>query len=105
MTTNGTKRDGILVGLDPTSGPLEKPTGRTLAARPKTLDGQVIGLVTNGLGRSQDFMQALSEELAQLARPGGFLHVVKNSVSIAPERADWARLTSEASVAITGFGG
>jgi hypothetical protein len=30
---------------------------------------------------------------------------VKNSVSIAPERADWARLTSEASVAITGFGG
>lgn len=94
-----------IVGLDPTSGPLERATGRTLAARPATLDGQVVGLVTNGLGRSEAFMTALSEELSLLARPGGFLHVVKHSVSIAPERADWARLTSEASVAITGFGG
>lgn len=100
-----TKRSKGIVGLDPTSGPLEKPTGRSLAVRPKTMDGQVIGLVTNGLGRSQEFMTALSEEISKLVRPGGFLHVVKNSVSIAPERADWARLTSEASVAITGFGG
>jgi hypothetical protein len=98
-------RTGGIVSLDPTSGPLEKPSGRKLAARPSDLDGQVIGLVTNGLGRSQEFMSALSEELAKISRPGGFLHVVKNSVSIAPERADWARLTSEASVAITGFGG
>lgn len=100
-----TKKERGIVGLDPTSGPLEKPSGRSLAARPKTMDGQVIGLVTNGLGRSQEFMTALSEEISNLARPGGFLHIVKNSVSIAPERADWARLTSEASVAITGFGG
>lgn len=98
-------RGGGIVALDPTSGPLEKPTGRTLAARPNDLDGQVIGLVTNGLGRSQEFMSALSDELAKISRPGGFIHVVKNSVSIPPERADWARLTSEASVAITGFGG
>lgn len=98
------RRTGI-VGLDPTSGPLEKQTGRKLAIRPTGLDGQVIGLVTNGLGRSQDFMSALSEEIGLLARPGGVLHVVKNSVSIAPEPQDWARLTSEASVAITGFGG
>ena len=63
------------------------------------------GLVTNGLGRSQEFMSALSDEIAKISRPGGVIHVVKNSVSIAPERADWARLTSEASVAITGFGG
>jgi hypothetical protein len=98
-------RNGGIVALDPTSGPLEKPSGRTLAARPDDLDGQVIGLVTNGLGRSQEFMSALSDELAKISRPGGVIHVVKNSVSIAPERADWARLTSEASVAITGFGG
>ncbi len=32
-----TKQRGSIVGLDPTSGPLEKPTGRTLAARPKTM--------------------------------------------------------------------
>jgi len=94
-----------IVGLDPTSGSLERPSGRKLAVRPRNLDGQVIGLVTNGLGRSQELLSALSDELAKIARPGGVIHVVKNSVSIAPERADWARLTSEASVAITGFGG
>jgi hypothetical protein len=99
------KRSGRIVALDPTSGPLERPTGRKLAMRPYDLDGQVIGLVTNGLGRSQEFMTALSDELSKISRPGGVIHVVKNSVSIAPEPADWARLTSEASVAITGFGG
>ncbi len=100
-----TKRSAGIVGLDPTSGPIVRTAGRTLAARPKNLDGQVIGLVTNGLGRSEAFMSALSEELAKISRPGGVLHVVKNSVSIAPEPVDWARLTSEVSVAITGFGG
>ena len=98
-------RSAGIIGLDPTSGPLERPSGRSLAARPSNLDGQVIGLVTNGLGRSQDFMSALSLEISKISRPGGFLHVVKNSVSIAPEPVDWARLTSEASVAITGIGG
>lgn len=100
-----TQRATGIVGLDPTSGPLEKTTGRKLAKRPRTLDGGVVALVTNGLGRSEAFMTALSEEMSLLARPSGFLHVVKNSVSIAPEPRDWARLTSEASVAITGFGG
>ncbi len=98
------RRTGI-VGLDPTSGPLERRTGRSLAPRPSNLDGQVIGLVTNGLGRSQEFLSALSDEIATIARPGGVIHVVKNSVSVPPEPADWARLTSEATVAITGFGG
>jgi hypothetical protein len=100
-----TERNGGIVALDPTSGPLEKRTGKKLAPRPSSLDGRVIALVTNGLGRSEAFMTALADEIARRARPSGFLHVVKNSVSIAPERADWARLTSEASVAITGFGG
>ena len=100
-----TKQNAGIVGLDPTSGPIVRPAGRTLASRPKNLDGQVIGLVTNGLGRSEAFMSALSEELAKVSRPSGVLHVVKNSVSIAPEPVDWARLTSEVSVAITGFGG
>ena len=31
--------------------------------------------------------------------------VVKGSVSVPPDPGDWSRLTSEASVAITGFGG
>jgi hypothetical protein len=94
-----------LIGLDPTSGPLERRDERSLAPRPESLDGQVIGLVTNGLGRSEEFMTALGDELGRLARLSGAVHVVKRSVSVPPEPADWARLSSEASVAITGFGG
>ncbi len=102
MTANGERG---LVGLDPTSGPLERRDSRSLAERPASLDGAVIGLVANGLGEGEDFMAALYDELNNLCTPNGAVRVLKESVSVAPEPADWARLTSEVSVAITGFGG
>lgn len=98
-------KNGGIVGLDPTSGPLERRDPRGLAERPASLDGAVVGLVANGLGRGEPFLTALYEELNDLCAPNGAVRVLKESVSIAPEPADWARLTSEASVAITGFGG
>jgi len=94
-----------IVGLDPTSGPLERHDSRGLAARPINLDGAVVGLVANGLGQGEPFMDALYEELNDFCAPNGAVRVLKDSVSVAPVPADWARLTSEASVAITGFGG
>ena len=94
-----------LIALDPTSGPLQRKGDRELAAHPPSLDGQVIGLVTNGLGRSEDFMLALGDEIERLAAPSGAVHVLKAGVSVPPEPTDWARLTSEVSVAVTGFGG
>jgi hypothetical protein len=93
------------IGLDPTSGPLERRDKRKLKPRPTTLDGHVIGLVANGLGRGQEFLDALYEQLSKSYQLNGAVRVLKPSVSVAPEPADWARLTSEASVAITGFGG
>ena len=94
-----------LIALDPTSGPLQRKGDRELAARPSTLDSQVIGLVANGLGRSEEFMLALGDEIERLAKPSGAVHILKLGVSVPPEPTDWARLTSEVSVAITGFGG
>lgn len=94
-----------LIGLDPTSGPLQRKGDRELASRPGSLDGQVIGLVTNGLGRSEEFMLALGDEIERLANPSASVHVLKAGVSVPPEPTDWARLTSEVSVAVTGFGG
>ena len=41
------------IGLDPTSGPLERRDDRELRPRPDALDGHVIGLVANGLGRGE----------------------------------------------------
>ena len=37
--------NGEWIGLDPTSGPLERKDERRLRPRPDALDGQVIGLV------------------------------------------------------------
>jgi hypothetical protein len=102
MARNG---NGKLVGLDPTSGPLERRDDRTFRARPSSLNGQVIALVANGLGKGEPFLAALYEELEGQVDLTGAVRVLKNSVSVAPEPQDWARITSEASVAITGFGG
>jgi len=93
------------IGLDPTSGPLERKDERALRPRPASLDGQVIGLVANGLGRGEALLDAVYARLAEEARLAGSVRVLKSSVSVPPEPADWARITSEASVAITGFGG
>jgi hypothetical protein len=93
------------IALDPTSGPLERRDDRALRERPASLDGHVIGLVANGLGRSEEFLDALYEELSRHVRLNGAVRVLKSSVSVPPEPADWARLTSEATVAVAGFGG
>ena len=93
-----------LIGLDPTSGPLPEPRGGP-APRPATLDGAVVGLVANGLGEAEAFLSALYDELTASASIAGVVPVLKSSVSVPPERDDWQRLTSEATVAITGFGG
>lgn len=93
------------IGLDPTSGPLERRDARALRERPASLNGHVIGLVANGLGRGQELLDAIYAQLAGEARLNGAVRVLKPSVSVPPEPADWARLCSEATLAITGFGG
>jgi hypothetical protein len=93
-----------LIGLDPTSGPLPDPKCRT-APRPASLDGAVVGLVANGLGQAEAFLHALYEELAASSAVAAALPVLKASVSVPPDPDDWQRLTTEATVAITGFGG
>ena len=92
---------GRWIGLDPTSGPLPDPSGRA-AQRPATLDGAVVGLVANGLGETEAFLRAVYEELGGVVAA---VPVLKGSVSVPPDPDDWKRLTSEATVAITGFGG
>ena len=94
-----------LIALDPTSGPLERKDDRARPGRPATLAGSVLGLVANGLGESKPFLDALYEELIREEDAIAAVRVLKRSVSVAPEPADWARLTSETTLAIAGFGG
>jgi len=94
-----------LIGLDPTSGPIGGGHDKRLAPRPVTLAGQVVGLVANGLGQGEAFLDALYDELNRIDDLQGKVKVIKGSVSIAPYPEDWKRLTEGATVAITGFGG
>lgn len=94
-----------LIGLDPTSGPIGGATDRRLAPRPVSLSGQVVGIVANGLGEGETFLDAVFDELNEIDDIQGLVKVVKGSVSIAPYADDWKRLTEGATVAITGFGG
>jgi hypothetical protein len=94
-----------LIGLDPTSGPIGGGHDKRLAPRPVTLAGQVVGLVANGLGQGEAFLDALYDELNKIDDLQGKVKVIKGSVSIPPYPEDWKRLTEGATVAITGFGG
>ena len=100
-----TQTSGPIIGLDPTSGPLKRPEGEAVPRNLANLDGAVIGFVANGLGRSEEFMRVLYEELSTSAEFAGSLPVLKGSVSIPPDPEDWDRLTTEVTVAVTGFGG
>jgi len=93
------------IGLDPSSGPLERRDERMLRPRPDKIDGQVIALVANGLGRGEELLDRVYDGIAQQTDVAGVVRVLKPGVSVPPEPADWARITSEATVAITGFGG
>jgi len=59
-----------IVGLDPTSGPLGAARAKA-APRRASLDGVVIGLISNGLGESDAILAAIGDEVHGLvAFPG-----------------------------------
>ncbi len=72
--------NGEWIGLDPTSGPLERKEERTLRPRPDALDGQVIGLVANGLGRGELLLDRVYEHLSANAEVTGAVRVLKSSM-------------------------
>jgi hypothetical protein len=93
-----------LIGLDPTSGPLPTVTKQE-TPRPASLDGAVVGLVSNGLGESDALMRAVYRGLERHAGVREAVFVRKPSVSVRPEPMDWERLISQVTVAVAGFGG
>jgi hypothetical protein len=93
-----------IVGLDPTSGPLPEPEHGE-AARPPSLEGAVVGVVSNGLGEADKILRAVSREVAALAGTRDVVFVRKASVSVPPDPMDWEKLISQVTVALAGFGG
>lgn len=90
--------------LDPTDEGTAR-SGFVLATRPASLRGQTLGIVANGLGRSELFFDAVAEQLTKWDDIAGVVKVVKPSVAVPPWPEQWAEVTGAATVAVTGFGG
>ncbi|MFN8028126.1 MAG: hypothetical protein U0W40_17710 [Acidimicrobiia bacterium] len=93
-----------ITGLDPTSGPLPEAEGRPAQRAPEVHD-VVLGLVSNGLGRSDDILAAVAKEIELRAPVVRVVSVRKPSVSVPPDPIDWEKLINEVTVAVAGFGG
>ncbi len=55
-----------LIGLDPTSGPMPE-SQQGPATRTSSLEGAVVGVVSNGLGESDRILRAVHRELATIS--------------------------------------
>jgi hypothetical protein len=93
-----------IVGLDPTSGPLPEAEGLPAPRKPEVGD-VVLGLVSNGLGRSDEILAAVAREIEARTPIVRVVPVRKPSVSVPPDPIDWEKLINEVTVAVTGFGG
>lgn len=97
--------DPRIVCLDPTNTPRVAHAVRTAAPRPSSFDGAMVGLVSNTLGRSQELLRAVFDALTRDVVGASAFDIVKPHKSVPPSDEQWARLTSGATMAITGFGG
>lgn len=94
----------MLITLDPTGARHSDTTARRVAPR-KPLAGARVGLVSNGLGRTEDLLWEAYRLLKESAGVGDAFLVRKPQRSTPPLPEDWDKLLTEADVAIAGFGG
>ena len=94
-----------LVTLDPTTGSFDTSGAFAPAARPTSLRGHTLGIIANGLGRSELMFDALAEQLTKWDDIAATVKVVKPSVAVPPWPEQWDAVVSQATVAVTGFGG
>jgi hypothetical protein len=94
-----------LITLDPTSGSFGGSSTIAMAPRPATLKDQTLGIIANGLGKSELMFDALAEQLVKWDDMAGSVKVVKPSVAVPPWPEQWEQIKGRATVAVTGFGG
>ena len=72
-----------IITLDPTNGALDAATPLALAPRPASLDGQVLGIIANGLGDSEIMFDALADMLVEHDGVADVVKIVKAGVAVA----------------------
>lgn len=100
-----TSDNANVIGLDPTFRRPDADTARRRASRLASLDGAVVGLISNGKGQATLFLESLYDELAQISNTAGKVLIQKSAVFVPPSQEDWTLITSRATVGVTAFGG
>jgi hypothetical protein len=100
VTDSGNK----IVGLDPTAPPTVTAE-RGAARRAGSLDGAVVGLISNQKGRATPLLLGIYEEMGRLVDLEDRVVIEKAAVYAVPDPDEWARLTAQATVGVTAFGG
>lgn len=77
---------------------------KSLAPRPKTLDGAVLGLVNNGKTYGREILQRVADNLSRMYDIKGVIMVKKTTYSFPAEPEDVERLTNGATVVIAAVG-
>ena len=94
----------MIITLDPTGiRPADQASRHPASRRPLT--GARVGLVSNGLGRTEDLLEEVHRLLGKTAGVGDAFLVRKPQRSTPPRPEDWERLRSDADAVIAGFGG
>ena len=94
----------MLITLDPTGARPGDQASRQMAAR-RPLAGARVGLASNGLGLTEDLLTQVYRPQKESAGTGGMFLIRKLQRSTPPQPEDWAKLLSDADVAIADFGG
>jgi hypothetical protein len=71
----------------------------------RSIEGAVVGIVSNGLGLSHTILEVVARELVATSGAREIVFVRKPSVSVPPDPMDWEKLISQVTVAVAGFGG
>jgi len=94
-----------VLALDPTTGGVDTGASMEFAPRPRTLHGQVLGIVANGLGISEVMFDRIADLLCERDGLAGVVKIVKPSVAVPAWPEQWEEIISQATVAVTGLGG
>jgi hypothetical protein len=94
----------MLITLDPTGARPGDQASRKMAAR-RPLAGAQVGPASNGLGRTEDLLTQVYRPQKESAGTGGMFLIRKPQRSLPPRPEHWAKLLSDADVAVADFGG
>jgi hypothetical protein len=82
-------------------------TSRSVAPRPESLDGKVLAVIDNGMGKQAPglgFGEVLVQKLRQLVDLADVIYIRKDAVNVPPRPEDWDEVCRRGDVGLALYG-